>query len=328
MIVRNLRTEEEIMASWKGDVSKPVVSVCCITYNHEPYIEDALEGFLIQETDFPFEILIHDDASTDRTADIIREYEATYPSIIKSIFQKENQYSKGKKPSLFNFERANGQYIAMCEGDDYWVDPCKLQKQISFLENAPDYSGCTHASKILYLNEGREKKSIYKGKSEIDLGYYLRKNIFMTTGSLVFRKHAVENYPEWAKGLFAGDFVIKYLTLVCGKIKYSDDIMSVYRSGVRGSWSKQVLNQSKIDREYRDNVLALQKINELSDYKYVEDVVIKNKKLFSRYITRTIIASDRKLKIKLFIYNILYFNFVDYKALVKSFYVNIILYNK
>lgn len=96
--LRNLITEEEIMKAWKGDPTRPMVSICCITYNHERYIEDALNGFLIQETEFPFEICIHDDASTDGTADIIRAYEARDPTIIKPIDQKENQWSKGKGP--------------------------------------------------------------------------------------------------------------------------------------------------------------------------------------------------------------------------------------
>ena len=136
--MRVLRSENEIIQNWKKDVTKPVVSICCIAYNHEPYIEDALEGFLIQETDFPFEILIHDDASTDKTADIIHEYEARYPKLIKPIYQTKNQYSQGKKPSYFNFERAQGEYIAMCEGDDYWIDPLKLQKQVDFLKKNPE----------------------------------------------------------------------------------------------------------------------------------------------------------------------------------------------
>jgi len=106
----------------------------------EGYIKDALEGFLIQKTDFPFEILINDDASTDSTADIIREYEAQYPNLIKPIYQTENQYSQGKKPNQeFNFPRAIGKYIALCEGDDYWTDPLKLQKQLDFLEENPEY---------------------------------------------------------------------------------------------------------------------------------------------------------------------------------------------
>jgi len=101
----------------------PLVSICCLTYNHAPYIRDAIEGFLMQKTNFPVEILIHDDASTDGTADIIREYETRYPDIIKPIYQTENQYSKGVKISWeYQFSRARGKYIALCEGDDYWTD--------------------------------------------------------------------------------------------------------------------------------------------------------------------------------------------------------------
>src|SRR5690554_6550272 len=148
--MKDLRTQDEIIANWKGDIDKPVVSICCITYNHEPYIEDALKGFLIQETDFPFEILIHDDASTDRTADIIREYEAKYPRLIKPIYQVENQYSQGVKISAkFNFPRSQGKYIALCEGDDYWIDKDKLQKQYDFLKLNQEYSLCFHSAKII-----------------------------------------------------------------------------------------------------------------------------------------------------------------------------------
>jgi len=118
-----------------------IVSICCATYNHQKYIRDAIEGFLMQKTTFPFEILIHDDASTDGTADIIREYEAKYPDIIKPIYQRENQYSKGIKISqVYQFPRAQGKYIALCEGDDYWIDPHKLQKQVDYLERNPNVS--------------------------------------------------------------------------------------------------------------------------------------------------------------------------------------------
>ena len=122
----------------------PVVSICCITYNHEPYIRDCLEGFVMQQTSFPFEVLIHDDASTDHTADIIREYEAKYPDIIKPIYQTENQYSKkiGSINATFNYPRAQGKYIALCEGDDFWNDENKLQIQYDFMEAHPDYSMC------------------------------------------------------------------------------------------------------------------------------------------------------------------------------------------
>src|SRR5690606_1543694 len=102
----------------------PLVSVSCITYNHSSYIRQCLDGFVMQKCDFAFEVLIHDDASTDDTQEIIKEYQAKYPEIIKAVLQKENQYSKGIRgiSPRFNFPRAQGKYIAMCEGDDYWTD--------------------------------------------------------------------------------------------------------------------------------------------------------------------------------------------------------------
>ncbi len=157
--MKKLRTEQEIMAKWKGEESQPLVSICCITYNHESYIEDAIEGFLIQETDFPFEILIHDDASTDRTADIIKEYEASYPTLLKPIYQAKNQYSKGKRPGFINMERALGKYIAFCEGDDYWIDPKKLQKQTVILNNHNKCSACF--TNAIYINEIDSNRKIF-----------------------------------------------------------------------------------------------------------------------------------------------------------------------
>lgn len=122
----------------------PLVSIDCITYNHENYIRDAIEGFLMQKATFPVEILIHDDASTDNTANIIREYEKKYPQLFKPIYQIENQYSqKSGIITKIQNDRVRGKYIAKCEGDDYWTDPLKLQKQVDFLENNPDY-GIVH----------------------------------------------------------------------------------------------------------------------------------------------------------------------------------------
>ena len=106
----------------------PLVSICCITYNHEKFIKDAIEGFLMQKTDFPIEILIHDDASTDGTTEIIKKYEKEYPDLIHAVYQTENQYSQGKKVFPILANQASGKYIALCEGDDYWTDPLKLQK--------------------------------------------------------------------------------------------------------------------------------------------------------------------------------------------------------
>jgi glycosyltransferase involved in cell wall biosynthesis len=119
-------------------MSQLMVSICCAAYNHEEYIAAALDGFLMQKADFSYEILVHDDASTDNTAKIIKEYEQNYPDIIKPIYQTENQYSKKVKiSSAYNFPRAKGKYIAWCEGDDYWTDPLKLQTQVDYMEAHP-----------------------------------------------------------------------------------------------------------------------------------------------------------------------------------------------
>ena len=128
----------------------PLVSVRCLTYNQKKYIKDALDGFVKQITDFSFEVIVHDDASTDGTAAIVKEYAEKYPDIIKPIFETENQYSKhdGSLRRIMN-EACKGKYIAYCEGDDYWTDPYKLQKQVSFLEKHPDYSMCCTNVRIL-----------------------------------------------------------------------------------------------------------------------------------------------------------------------------------
>ena len=112
---------------------QPLVSICCLTYNHEKYIKEALDSFLAQKTNFQFEIVIHDDVSTDQTTNIIKEYQKKFANI-QILLPKENKDSKGEKiyPSLF--KEAKGKYIALCDGDDYWIDPLKLQKQFDFME--------------------------------------------------------------------------------------------------------------------------------------------------------------------------------------------------
>lgn len=121
-----------------------LVTIQCLTYNHEPYIRKCLEGFIMQKTNFRFEAIVHDDASTDGTAEIVREYSEKYPGIIRAFFETENQYSKhnGVIGKIIR-ENTHGKYIAMCEGDDFWIDPLKLQKQVDFLESHPDY-GLVH----------------------------------------------------------------------------------------------------------------------------------------------------------------------------------------
>lgn len=216
----------------------PLVSICCLAYNHEPYIRDCLDGFVTQKTDFPFEVLIHDDASTDKTAEVIREYESKYPQIIKPVYQTENKYSKGVKVnSVYNFARARGQYIALCEGDDYWTNPLKLQVQVDFLEANPDYSMCFHNA-MLKWEDGREGLSMSNLEDRDYSGEELYENFIVPTASCVVRKDVFESdlykIASKNKNFCFGDIVMWLTASECGKIRAMSDSMSVYRKHVGG----------------------------------------------------------------------------------------------
>lgn len=147
------------------DTTRPTVSVCCITYNHKSFIAKAIEGILMQETSFPVEIIIHDDASTDGTADIIRKYQKRYPKLIRAILQSENQYATGVPTTLRILVEASGSYVALCEGDDYWILPEKLQKQVDFMESSKQFAFCFHDAFTEKYDEGNtliERSALYQ----------------------------------------------------------------------------------------------------------------------------------------------------------------------
>lgn len=235
------------MSAWQDD--EPLVSVCCITYNHERYIEDALEGFLIQRTEFPFEILIHDDASTDRTADIVREYEARYPKLIRTIFQTENQYSKGrtKVNFEFNFPRAKGEYLALCEGDDFWVDHLKLEKQVDYMRAHPAYSVCGHWVEIVDEKGHKLVPTRFMGSqfpSDFSISHVLA-NMGIHVNSFLFRRSCLLDYVPRNPGFErfrkapGGDDPLMWILLSCGKGHCIPVSMSKYRVHEGGVWNSK-----------------------------------------------------------------------------------------
>ena len=270
-----------------------IVSVSCITYNHAPYIRACLDGFLMQKTSFVFEILIHDDCSTDGTREIIEEYSKKYPDIIFPIFQTENQYSKGVRGMMarFNFPRCRGKYIALCEGDDYWSDPYKLQRQVDFLEANTDFSICFHNMKILNesnpsaieFTNSKDQESV---SSILDLA---SKGNFMFTASVVFKKPK-DGFPNWLTDLPIGDYAIHLFNAQFGKIKFLDQVMGVYRihaGGVWGSFSKEKLYDrwipmlEQLQDKFSDEVnktLRAQKIYSLLDVYMISFEKKDNKK--------------------------------------------------
>jgi len=218
----------------------PVVSICCITYNHENFIRDAIEGFLLQKTEFPIEILIHDDASTDNTAAIVREYEEKHPDLIRAIYQTENRFSKGLKnfPLLYNMAR--GKYIALCEGDDYWTDPLKLQKQFDFMESHSACSICCH--KLVEKDENGVRQDrifpVIQGDQILDKSYLYR-NFFIRTCTVMFRNNEIEELIYFLEDFKVGDAPLFYYYARRGKIGYIDDTMAVYRMHNGGVWSSK-----------------------------------------------------------------------------------------
>lgn len=210
----------------------PEVSIVCLTYNHEDCIKNALDSFVMQETDFPYELVIHDDASTDKTAEIIKDYQERYPEIFKPILQKENQYSK-KKPITRTFIApvVKGKYIAMCEGDDYWTDSRKLQKQYDYMESHPECAMCVHNTVMHHRKEGISDKLFNTWQEphvlsdlEVFAGW------FVHTSSFFFRKEQFE-LPDELTGFWSGDLARMIWEWHCGEIVCLPDVMSVYNYG-------------------------------------------------------------------------------------------------
>lgn len=223
-----------------GKQTKPLLSIITLVYNHEKYLKDCLNGFVKQSVNFPFEVIIHDDASTDNSRKIIEEYASRYPTIFIPIYQDYNQFSHGVKiGKVFMYPRARGKYIALCEGDDYWTDPYKLQKQVDFLENNPDYSMCFHAATEIW-EDYPEKNGVFSNIQNRD---YVSTEIFnhwiIPTASTVFRKEVIdskfynENISSNTKIAF-GDIALFITCSQFGKIRGFSDVMSVYRRHSQG----------------------------------------------------------------------------------------------
>lgn len=277
------------MSSWEGNL--PLVSICSTAFNHELYIEDALNGFLIQKTNFPFEILIHDDASTDNTQEIIRKYYEKYPNIIKPIFQKINQYSQGKRVNFtFNYSRARGKYIALCEGDDYWTDENKLQKQVDIMEKYQDITLCVHATGVYrFVNNNVELKKIKLGDgdkfvsaSEVILGG----GEYGHTSSFVFRKELIIDPPKWYTTYPSGDTPTRLLAASKGKIYYIDEEMSVYRQGVGGSWTGRMKDNERYINHWNKAINMFNEYDEYTGYKYTNAIKKRKSRIAYQILDR------------------------------------------
>ena len=241
-----------------------VVSISCLVYNHEKYLRRCLDGFVTQKTTFAYEILIHDDCSTDNSRQIIEEYCTKYPDLFVPIFQKENQFSKGIKISFdIQYPRARGKYIALCEGDDFWDDPFKLQKQFDVLEKNQDCLFCCHSVKKIN-EEGNPLNSVIKPKTflngKID-GKTFLKNYFsgkegypFQTSSYFFKKDLALSMPDFKYDFRVGDIPMFLWAAHCGNLFFLDEPLSCYRVNVPGSTNA---NSKKLSYYLKNNICGI-----------------------------------------------------------------------
>ena len=245
-------------------MDKPLVSISVVTYNHKNYIKECLDGILLQQTTFPFEIILGEDESKDGTREICKTYAENHPDKIKFFLRsrKDVIYINGNPTGRYNFienlKACKGRYIALCEGDDYWTDPLKLQKQVDFMEANPEYAMIFTNGKVLYTNENNESHLIYsnsKGKSKAsydtfplpkettDIHVLARGNYIHTPGVL-FLNWVDEGIPSYMEKTTIGDWPLHLTTATKGLIKFIDEDTFCYRVHSNGIYSKK----SKIEK--------------------------------------------------------------------------------
>ncbi len=252
------------------DKNMPLVSVCCLAYNHEKTVADAIEGILSQKTDFKFELIIHDDASTDKTADIIRGYAEKYPEIIKPIFQQKNQYYNCNlaKEYLFPAVAESSSYIAICEGDDYWTDRNKLSLQVKAMEENKNRTMCFHAVNQLDLNGKMTVIRPLKCDTAVDAETVIKRGgMFCPSVSLLIRRDIADLWTPFRISADVYDYPVQVLAAVSGEVYYLDKIMGVYRFCSDNSWTAR--NNGKENLKHTENeVNWLKEFSEYTGGKY------------------------------------------------------------
>ena len=249
-----------------------LVSVICITYNQEKYIGQCLESMLCQKTNFKYEIIVHDDASTDRTREIIREYELRYPDIIKPIYQEENKYSQDIWVTDCALEKASGKYLAFCEGDDYWCDENKLQLQFDFMEANEAFSLCFHRTATFYEYQNRLddnwffwKDKAYKGGGEYTQEELIKLNT-VPVSSQFYRKSDYATQNMFEDKIIYGDMCATLFCATRGKGFCIDKVMSVYRRNVDMSAMTKTYNSvEKYNKGIEGTIVIFESIDKLSN---------------------------------------------------------------
>lgn len=268
---------------------KYLVTVICLTYNHEKYIEKTLNGFLKQKTTFPVEYIIRDDASTDNTANILHEYERKYPGYFNIIYEKENQYSKNIIPYFSQkvIMETKSKYVALCEGDDYWCDDNKLQKQVDLMEKNPLASFCVHANYELNDKTGKMKKRHpYKKSGVLSIEEVLIEPGGMpATCSMLMRTEYINQYPVYDLPCPVGDRSRRMFLIDKGPALYIDDLMCVYRVNNSNSFGGQLYNYNKSIKLVEEMNTFFDLYNNHTNFKYASYIkLLKEREIISHYV--------------------------------------------
>lgn len=250
----------------------PLVSVYCMTYNQENTIGETIESILAQKTDFPFELIVHDDASTDRTPEIIAHYAKAFPEIVRPIFQKENQYFNCNLIKTFIHPAGRGAFVALCEGDDYWTDPEKLQRQADHMVANPECMLCFHAVQQLEPDGRLINYRPLKVTGRVDPSLIVRRGgMFCPTVSCMFRREVMDTWPRFRDEADVYDYPAQVLAVSMGNVFYMDRIMGVYRFASEGSWTAQHMNEVQY-KHIENETRWLQLFDEDTNRKFSYDI--------------------------------------------------------
>ncbi len=256
-----------------------IVSIWCLTYNHEKYIRKALDGFVSQKTKYRFEVIIHDDASNDNTIKIIEEYKKQYPEIIKPIYEDKNLYSQGIRSTRRYLEKTcKGKYIAFCEGDDYWTDSNKLETQISFMEQHPECTLTYHPVNYVVDDDIVGNDIRFDSLKEVTVDEIIRGGgYYCATASLVVKRSVALEYPKFREIANVGDYPLQILAAIRGKVYYLPHIMGCYRKNHPNSWSTNFRNSKTNTRVnyFNKEIEWLSELNKETKGRYKDSVFYK-----------------------------------------------------
>lgn len=268
--------------------NKIAVSIVCTTYNHAEYCSDAFDSFMSQKTDYRFEVVVHDDASTDGTQEIIKHYASKYPGKFTTILQEQNQYRQGVSPLQLAIEQAHGDYIAICEGDDYWIDNEKLQKQIEYMEKHPECTFCFtnavtfnqtrgHFEGNMLPRDARERRILTQEQLSVSGVVSID---FPPTASFVFRRRDYQRRPIFSEGTYRGDRYYQLVMTSFGYAHYIDDVCVVYRTNnpasEMGSWNRDITRWIKVSNSL---IKLYDEFNEYTDNEYKDAIdIIRNER--------------------------------------------------